>query len=255
MDVIDTISQENFGFKRKSCPTRRALDGWGCQAPMRFVWAMLAGGSLAQSAAFSGFFLHPNRILLLEFCPRPAHPQVLINPSRCLALYISTKNEHLKEENIKMSETDQKFFDAIIQKEGNFIFVAIPFSPREVWGAKPRYYVAGDINGIAVRGTLGALRQDYFLRLGAAWVRNSGIELGANVSVRLSLEGPQEANVESDIAKALSDNKKAKIFFDDLPTFYRNKFIRWIESSKRKETRAKRISEMLKLLEEGKREK
>ena len=37
-------------------PTKRALDGWGCQAPMRFVWAMLAGGSLAQSAAFSSIF-------------------------------------------------------------------------------------------------------------------------------------------------------------------------------------------------------
>jgi hypothetical protein len=133
--------------------------------------------------------------------------------------------------------------------------VAIPFSPREVWGSKPRYYVAGDINGIAVRGTLGALGQDYFLRLGAAWMRDSGIELGTNVSVRLSLEGPQESNVASDIAKALSDNKKAKTFFDNLPTFYRKNFIRWIESAKREETRVKRISEMMKLLEEGKREK
>jgi len=154
-----------------------------------------------------------------------------------------------------MSETNQKSFNAIIQKEGKFIFVAIPFSPREVWGSKPRYSVAGDINGIAVRGTLGALGQDYFLRLGAAWMRDSGIELGTNVSVRLSLEGPQESNVASDIAKALSDNKKAKTFFDGLPTFYRKNFIRWIESAKREETRVKRISEMMKLLEEGKREK
>ena len=88
-----------------------------------------------------------------------------------------------------MSETNQKSFDAIVQKEGSFTFVAIPFSPREVWGAKPRYYVAGTINGISVRGTLGASGQNYFLRLGAAWIRDTGIELGANVSVRLSLEG------------------------------------------------------------------
>lgn len=154
-----------------------------------------------------------------------------------------------------MSETNQKSFDAIVQKEGGFTFVAIPFSPREVWGPKPRYYVAGTINGISVRGTLGALGQDYFLRLGAAWMRDSGIEIGANVSVRLSLEGPQEDNIASDIAKALSDNKKAKTFFDELPTFYRKNFIRWIESAKREETRVRRINEMMKLLEEGKREK
>jgi hypothetical protein len=94
----------------------------------------------------------------------------------------------MQEEYIKMSETNQKSFNAIIQKEGSFTFVAIPFSPREVWGAKPRYYVTGTINGIPVRGTLGALGQDHFLRLGATWMRDSGIEPGANVSVRLSVE-------------------------------------------------------------------
>jgi len=154
-----------------------------------------------------------------------------------------------------MTETTQKSFDAIVQKEGNFTFISIPFSPREVWGAKPRYYVAGTINGISVRGTLGASGQNYFLRLGAAWIRGTGIALGANVSVRLSLEGPQEDNIAPDILKTLLDNKKAKIFFDGLPTFYRKNFIRWIEGAKREETRVRRINEMMRLLEEGKREK
>ena len=41
---------------------------------------------------------------------------------------------------------------------------------------------------------LGALGQDYFLRLGVAWIRDSGIGLGANVTVTLLLEGPQESS-------------------------------------------------------------
>ena len=90
-----------------------------------------------------------------------------------------------------MSETNRKSFVAVIQKEGSFTFVAIPFSPRQVWGVKPRYQVTGNINGIPVRGTLGALGQDYFLRLGAAWLRDSGIELGAKVTVKLSLAESQ----------------------------------------------------------------
>ncbi len=154
-----------------------------------------------------------------------------------------------------MSETTQKTFDAIVQKEGSFTFISIPFSPREVWGIKPRFYVTGTINGISVRGTLGASGQDYFLRLGAAWLRGTGIEPGANVFVQLTLEGPQVGNIASDIAKALSDNKKAKTFFDGLPTYYRKNFIRWIDSAKREETRVRRINEMMKLLDEGKREK
>ena len=92
-----------------------------------------------------------------------------------------------------MSETDQEIFEATVQREGNFTFVAIPFSPREFWGAKPRYYVTGTINDIPVRGTLGAFRQDYFLRLGAVWLRDSGIQPEAIVTVRLSLEDRKQS--------------------------------------------------------------
>jgi len=89
-----------------------------------------------------------------------------------------------------MSETKQISFDAVVEREGKFTFVAIPYSPREVWGAKPRFSVSGTINEKAVRGTLGALGQDYFLRLGATWLRGSGINPGNQVSVTLSLEEP-----------------------------------------------------------------
>ena len=154
-----------------------------------------------------------------------------------------------------MNKTEQNPFDTIIQKEGSFTFVAIPFSPREVWGARPRYYVTGTINGLKVRGTLGALGQDYFLRLGKAWIRDCGLEAGTKVTVSLSLEGPQEENLAPDIAKALSSSEKAKTFFDGLPTFYRKNFIRWIKSAKREETRVRRIDQMIQLLEDGKREK
>lgn len=148
-----------------------------------------------------------------------------------------------------------QLFDAVIQREGGFTFVSIPFSPREVWGVKPRYHVAGTINSHAVRGCLGVLGQDYFLRLGAAWTRDNSVQPGETVKVHLAPEGPQEDNLAADIAKALSENEKAKTFFEDLPTFYRKNYIRWIESAKRGETRAKRITEMMGLLAEGKRER
>ncbi len=154
-----------------------------------------------------------------------------------------------------MSETNQKSFDAIVQKEGSFTFVELPFAPHDAWGARPRYAVTGTINAIPVRGTLGASGQDYFLRLGAAWLRDGGVAPGDKVSVVLALEGPQEDTIAADIARALSENRKAKAFFDGLPTFYRKNYIRWIESAKRDETRVNRIREMISLLEEGKREK
>ena len=87
-----------------------------------------------------------------------------------------------------MGASEIQLFKAVVQREGKFIFVALPFSPREVWGSRPRYPVAGTINGSAVRGTLGAFKQVYFLRLSAAWRQKVGIEPGATVMVNLNLE-------------------------------------------------------------------
>lgn len=85
-------------------------------------------------------------------------------------------------------EWKEKTFTTIVQREGKFIFVEIPFPPREAWGAQPRYPVAGTINQFPVRGTLGASGQDYFLRLSSTWLKDSDIKIGETVTVRLSPE-------------------------------------------------------------------
>jgi Bacteriocin-protection, YdeI or OmpD-Associated/Domain of unknown function (DUF1905) len=154
-----------------------------------------------------------------------------------------------------MSDINTQTFATTVQKEGAFVFVALPFAPRDVWGPRPRFHVTGLINDCPVRGCLGAQGQAYFLRLGAAWLRGSGVGPGDAVTVRLMPEGPQEDTMAPDVTGALAKNKAAKTFFDGLPTFYRKNFMRWIEGAKRPETRARRISEMVVLLAAGKREK
>jgi len=74
----------------------------------------------------------------------------------------------------------------VVERNGKFSFVAIPFSPRDVWGTKPRFSISGTINEKAVCGTLGALGQNYFLRLGATRLRDNGIKPGDQVKVILS---------------------------------------------------------------------
>lgn len=154
-----------------------------------------------------------------------------------------------------MAAGDFQTYSTVVQKEGAFVFVALPFSPREVWGPRPRFHVTGTINGCTVRGCLGVFGSEHFLRLGAAWLRDSGVAPGDSVSVSLALEGPQEGTMPPDVTRALAKNKAAKTFFDGLPTFYRKNFMRSIESAKRPETRARRIAEMIDLLAAGKREK
>lgn len=133
--------------------------------------------------------------------------------------------------------------------------LTIPFNPPEVWGERPRYYVRGTVNGIMVRGALGMDDEGYFLGLGAAWLRDTGINSGDEVNVELTLEGPQQENMAADITAALAADEAARMFFDGLATFYRKGYVNWIESAKHPETRARRIAEMMALLQRRKKQR
>jgi hypothetical protein len=146
-------------------------------------------------------------------------------------------------------------FTGRIEKSGSRTFIVIPFNPNEIWGVKARHHIRGTINGITIRGSLGSDGKQAFLPLGAAWRRDAHLEAGATVEVELLAEGPQAETLAADIAAALSLEPDAKAFFEALATFYRNNYVRWIESAKRPETRAARIDEMVQLLKAGKKQK
>ena len=150
--------------------------------------------------------------------------------------------------------TTQKF-KTIIAKSGTRTFIPLPFNPIEVWGFKLRYHIAGSVNGHGVRGLLSHDGKIYFLPLGAAWRRGCGLEAGAEVDVVLSPEGPQSESLSPDVVSALDAEPQAKAFFESLASFYRNTYIKWIESAKRPETRTARINEMIELLKAGRKQK
>jgi hypothetical protein len=146
-------------------------------------------------------------------------------------------------------------FKTIITKAGSRTFIALTFNPNEVWGTKQRHYITGTVNGHPVRSSLGSDGEQYFLLLGAAWRRDCGLEAGAQVEVTLSPEGPQSETLSPDVIEALESEPQARTFFESLATFYRNTYVKWIESAKRPETRVARIREMIKLLKAGKKQK
>jgi hypothetical protein len=95
----------------------------------------------------------------------------------------------------------------------------------------------------------------HFLPLGAAWRRDAQLDLDRPLSVVLFPEGPQPASLAPDIAAALASDPDSSAFFMGLATFYRKNYIRWIESARRPETRAARIAEMLRLLQDRQKQK
>jgi hypothetical protein len=146
-------------------------------------------------------------------------------------------------------------FKTTIAKAGNRTALPIPFDPDTIWGKKPRHHITGSINGRAVRGALVADGTRYVLSLGAAWCRDNDLSVGDPVEAELSPEGPQLADLAPDIAAALEASPSARAFFEGLATFYRKGYLRWIEGARRPETRASRISDMVGLLEAGKKQR
>jgi hypothetical protein len=138
-------------------------------------------------ASCGGQFLPAQKIIFV-FWVYNKFGQASQEPGLILVVQPNYTAENTCRKYANMNVMESKTFEALVQQEGSFTFVALPFSPRAIWGAQPRYYVTGTINGNQVRGTLGSLGQDYFLRLSKAWLRESGLELGVKVTVNLSLE-------------------------------------------------------------------
>ena len=59
------------------------------------------------------------------------------------------------------------------------------------------------------------------------------------------------SSLPRDLESALAKNKKAKNFFDQLAPSYQKRFIGWISTAKRQETKERRLREAIVLLEKG----
>ncbi len=133
--------------------------------------------------------------------------------------------------------------------------VPIPFDPDQRWGLKPRHAVTGSVDSRSMRGVIEKSEKGPVIALGPAWTCDQ-LSDGAEVDVVLEPEGPQRADLAPDIAEALDAAPTAAASFDALAQFYRTKWLRWIDSTKRQpDQRPVRIAEMLRLLQEGHKER
>ncbi|MGW4929918.1 YdeI/OmpD-associated family protein [Agromyces sp. NPDC004153] len=151
--------------------------------------------------------------------------------------------------------TQQRFHTALVIDRRGRTIVAIPFDPDEVWGVKPRHPVRGSIAGCSMRGNIEKHDDGPTITLGPAWTRLP-LRDGSEVDVVLEPEGPQRSDLAPDVAAALDEAPDAAAFFDSLAQFYRTAWLRWIDSTKRNpEQRTVRIAEMIRNLQDGRKER
>ena len=155
------------------------------------------------------------------------------------------------------NRTRQKRFRTKIGgTEKGRVYIPLPFDPAHEWGERGRYYVAGTINGVKFRGRLDESGDGYFLPLGPAWRRDSGMRPGTAVDVVITDESPPRAGLASDVSAALDAAPEAGRFFDALASFYRKNYLRWIDATRRSpDVRAARIAEFVELLKAGHKER
>lgn len=143
-------------------------------------------------------------------------------------------------------------FDAIIHKvpDKDGAYVEIPFDVEEVFGAK-RVKVKATFDGIPYRGSIVRMGTTCHI-LGITKAIREQIGKGFEESVHVTVEKDEEAReVELPIALAeqLQQNEVARQFYESLSYSAKRKYVEWILSAKKEETKQKRIQEAVHQLE------
>jgi hypothetical protein len=113
--------------------------------------------------------------------------------------------------------------------------------------------VEGTMNGHPFRAALEPKTSGgHWQRVNTAMREGAGADVGD--TVKLAILGPEpEPTVPADLRVALTASQKAKTLWKDLTPIGRRDWIRWIDSAKRPETRARRITRTVEQLSSGKR--
>lgn len=130
-------------------------------------------------------------------------------------------------------------------------WVEVPFDPKAAFG-RSRAPVKGTVNGTPLRSRLAVYGGRTYLGLRADIRAAAGIDVGDPVEVVLELdEEPREVDLPEALAQALAGDPKARLAYDALAFTHRREYAQWIASAEREETRERRVSKALEMLNAG----
>jgi len=119
-------------------------------------------------------------------------------------------------------------------------------------GRRPPVQVT--VGGHTYRTTVASMGGRFLVPLSAENRTAAGVAAGDDVEVDVLLDtAAREVTVPADLVDALEHDDQARQFFDDLAYSHRKEWVRWIEESKKIETRTSRIVRAVESLRAGKR--
>lgn len=143
-------------------------------------------------------------------------------------------------------------FEAVIQKhpDKDATFIEIPFDVEETFGSK-RVKVKAKFDEVEYRGSIVKMGLHcYMIGLTKAIRNKIGKEAGDSIIVEVEKDEEERiVELPEDLKLALDKNKDAKDFYESLSYSAKRKYVQWITSAKKIETREKRINEAVIKLE------
>jgi hypothetical protein len=150
-----------------------------------------------------------------------------------------------------------KFSTKLFGREGTEIAgLTPPFDVGEVFGRKGRVPVKGTINGFPFRSSLMNMGDGYMMAVNAAMRVGGKCKAGDKVKVVMELdEDVRKVEVPAYLKKIINSDAVTKERWAKLSFTHQKEYVREIEGAKKKETRERRIAQMMDALRQGLRKK
>jgi uncharacterized protein YdeI (YjbR/CyaY-like superfamily) len=127
----------------------------------------------------------------------------------------------------------------------HWVMIQVPFDAAKVWG-RGRLKVKGEINGFAIRTTLFPDgKGGHRLLVNKEMQRGAEVAPGMTAKFRLERDsGPRIVAVPSELARALSEERSLRRWFDGLSPAMRNEICKWVLQPKNSEARRRRAEQI-----------
>lgn len=139
-------------------------------------------------------------------------------------------------------------FEAVIKKleDKNGAYIEIPFDVKKEFGAK-RVKVKAKFDNIEYRGSIVKMGGPcHMIGITKDIRKKLGKDPGDIISVEVEKDEEERVvEVPEDFVKLMEENLEAKEFYETLSYSGKRKYVNWINSAKKAETREKRITEAI----------
>lgn len=140
-------------------------------------------------------------------------------------------------------------------ESGGICFFEFPYDVLETFGTRARVPVSGTVNGFPFRSSLSPMGAAcHVMPINAELRAGAGCRDGDVVKVVLDRDtAPRTVDVPPDLARAMKKSGAAAALWGTLSYTHQKEYAQWITEAKKPETRERRVTQAIAMMEAGKR--